>query len=463
MNDGRSCIMEDQSQAKKIINITLPLAVGFGAYLALAHFFSGENKNLDVENKSIIKDSKAEPEIDLAGLLSDVEEASPSADEIAESMGMTMEFDDSAKLVDQVMNQMSKVNSERGMRELAKVLGNGDIDNKQLTELKRLFIENRVQPRDENAIELLGELKAGKVSRWNLHLNDDSKIQLQTTRQKDGTWRVDEVKFPLSNIDENGNAMTKGEIIERDKLIESRDPLIFSSNFIKELVVQNFEKARMLVNNETISDAKIAGLCILFEDGAYSLNEKKPLQAVRITDEVSAFYVNVDAKEGGNAQFSLTVLRENVKSPWLIHEINLDRLLDDYANRIAGGDVYYTPLVKKPSGGDILVIYFDFDSDGLTDRTKKQLDVVVNLIKLDASKKVRLSGHTDGKGSDEYNQGLSKGRALIVKEYLTQSGINPEQIITEAHGFSKPIRNENEEDDANARRANRRTEVYLDF
>ena len=108
--------MEDQSQAQKIINITLALVIGVGAYLALAHFFSGENKNLDVENKSIIKDSKAEPEIDLAGLLSDVEEASPSADEIAESMGMTMEFDDSAKLVDQVMNQMSKVNSERGMR-----------------------------------------------------------------------------------------------------------------------------------------------------------------------------------------------------------------------------------------------------------------------------------------------------------------------------------------------------------
>lgn len=90
MNDGRS--ITDQ----KIINITLALAIGVGAYLGLVHFFSGGNKSLVVGNKSAIKGSKSEPEIDLVGLLSDVEAASPSADEIAESMGMTLEFDDSA-------------------------------------------------------------------------------------------------------------------------------------------------------------------------------------------------------------------------------------------------------------------------------------------------------------------------------------------------------------------------------
>ena len=87
----------------------------------------------------------------------------------------------------------------------------------------------------------------------------------------------------------------------------------------------------------------------------------------------------------------------------------------------------------------------------------------MNLLRLDESKKIRLSGHTDGKGSDEYNQGLSRERALAVKEYLIQNGINDDQVLTESHGFSKPIRDESNTDGANARRANRRTEIYLDF
>jgi len=111
----------------------------------------------------------------------------------------------------------------------------------------------------------------------------------------------------------------------------------------------------------------------------------------------------------------------------------------------------------------MLVIYFEFDSGGLTPRTEKQLDIVVNLLKLDESKKIRLSGHTDGKGSDQYNQGLSRDRALAVKEYLIQNGIKDGQIITESHGFSQPIREENTVDDVNARKVNRRTEIYLDF
>ena len=114
----------------------------------------------------------------------------------------------------------------------------------------------------------------------------------------------------------------------------------------------------------------------------------------------------------------------------------------------------------------MLVIYFEFDSNGLTDRTKQQLDIVASLLKLDTSKKVRLSGHTDGKGSNEYNQGLSENRAVSVKKYLASQGVQSEQIVTEAHGFSKPRRpgtRADGTDDPSARRANRRTEIYLDF
>jgi len=424
-----------QNQSRKIIKLLFAGVVGVSGYFALSYFFSGEDKFEGQESNQPIEDQV--DVVDLNSLLPSSQIVEPSADELADSMGMTMQFDDPADLVNQVMKQMSRIDSERDIQGLAQTLGNGEANTEQLDELRRLFENQRMKLRSEDTIELLGEVKAGKISRWSLHLDDESKIQLQTTRQKDGTWKIEDVKFPLSNLNENGEPMTQEQVKQRNWEIDSKDSLLFSSHFLKELVSQNFEKARSMVNQQTITDAKIAGLCILFEDGAYSLNEKKPLQAVRVTNEISAFYANVDAQEGGKAQFAITAIRDSEQSAWMINEINLDRLLGDYAKRIAGGDVYY--------------------------RTKKQLEIVVSLLKLDTNKKIRLSGHTDGKGSDEYNQGLSKERALAVKEYLIHKGIQEKQVVTEAHGFSKPIREESNTDDANARRANRRTEIYLDF
>ena len=58
-------------------------------------------------------------------------------------------------------------------------------------------------------------------------------------------------------------------------------------------------------------------------------------------------------------------------------------------------------LLKNPLGGDTLVIYFEFDSEGLTPRTQRQLSIVTRLLKLDPNKAITISGHTDAKGGDE--------------------------------------------------------------
>lgn len=465
--------MAAQNLTKTIIFGLVAVTFGVGTYLGLSYFSKSDDKDKSKPTPTELTDKpqpkvgpdlevKPDPEKDIP----DVEVVKPTADEEAARLGMDLKFDDPAELVAHVMKKMSRIDSERDIQDLAKILGNGTVNTDQLAQLNKLYGEKRMKLRDDKAMELLGEIKAGKISRWALHLSDTSKIQLQTNRQNDGKWKIEQVMLPLSNVDENGVQLTAEQIQKRDAELEAKDSLVYSNNFLKALVSQNFEKARAMSNGGKVSDAKIAGLCILFEDGAYKLNEQKPLQAVRMTEKMSAFYVNVNASDDSDAQFSVNTIRDDANSPWQIDEINLDRLLEDYAKRIAGGDVYYTPLIKNPNGGDMLVIYFEFDSNGLTDRTKKQLDIVASLLKLDARKKVRLSGHTDGKGSDEYNQGLSENRAVSVKEYLATQGIKAEQIVTEAHGFSKPRRpgtKADGTDDPSGRRANRRTEIYLDF
>jgi outer membrane protein OmpA-like peptidoglycan-associated protein len=122
--------------------------------------------------------------------------------------------------------------------------------------------------------------------------------------------------------------------------------------------------------------------------------------------------------------------------------------------------------VKNPAGGETLALYFGFDEDVISDRTRRQLEIVTAMLKGDPNKKITLSGHTDSLGTDDYNDRLSANRAATVRDFLAAAGVPAEQIITLAKGSSQPRRpnvTETGEDNPDGRRANRRTEIYLDF
>jgi outer membrane protein OmpA-like peptidoglycan-associated protein len=141
-------------------------------------------------------------------------------------------------------------------------------------------------------------------------------------------------------------------------------------------------------------------------------------------------------------------------------------LLADDARRVAGGDMYYSPFVKNPAGGDTLALYFEFDEAEMNSRTRRQIEIVSLILKSDPSKKITLSGHTDALGTKDYNNELSSRRAVVVRDFLVKSGVSAAQIVTAAKGDSQPRRpnlTESGEDNPEGRRANRRTEIYLDF
>ena len=164
--------------------------------------------------------------------------------------------------------------------------------------------------------------------------------------------------------------------------------------------------------------------------------------------------------------FAINTKRKDANSPWKITEINLDKLLADYASRFSDGDIYYIPLIKNPKGGDSLAIYFDLDSEELTTRTKRQLSIVANLLKSDTAKELTISGHTDALGSENHNLKLSKQRAQQVMTYLSGQGVNADQMKVVGYGKTKPRRPNTTADGADApdgRRANRRAEILLNF
>lgn len=78
---------------------------------------------------------------------------------------------------------------------------------------------------------------------------------------------------------------------------------------------------------------------------------------------------------------------------------------------------------------------------------------------------VQLNGHTDSKGSEQYNQPLSERRAEAVKQWLTtHGGIDPQRLQTRGYGSKAPIASnvkDDGSDDPEGRAKNRRVEIRI--
>ena len=84
------------------------------------------------------------------------------------------------------------------------------------------------------------------------------------------------------------------------------------------------------------------------------------------------------------------------------------------------------------------VFYFDFDSSALKPESREALDAHIVLLKLD-DRSVRLEGHTDERGTREYNMALGERRANAVRDYLVVNGIASYRIETVSYGEERPV------------------------
>lgn len=101
-------------------------------------------------------------------------------------------------------------------------------------------------------------------------------------------------------------------------------------------------------------------------------------------------------------------------------------------------------------------IQFGYDSFELLDISFKELDKLVSVMMERPDWKVELAGHTDDRGSDEYNQELSHNRAREVGNYLIAHGIADIRVQIKGFGKQYPLVNQVNEE---ARTVNRRVEV----
>ena len=83
-------------------------------------------------------------------------------------------------------------------------------------------------------------------------------------------------------------------------------------------------------------------------------------------------------------------------------------------------------------------IFYDFDKATLRPESQTALDQLVKLLNDNPNVTIELSAHTDYKGSDQYNEGLSQRRAESVVNYLIEHGIAADRLTPKGYGEGKP-------------------------
>lgn len=273
--------------------------------------------------------------------------------------------------------------------------------------------------------------------------------------------------MPAPTVNPSGGAPLPPTMTKPLIVVESGGPdaINFASDFVKALLKLDYDAARKFVDEEKVPSVKLAGLCIVFEDGKYTLQESKPLLATVATEQTSWIIAKVKSGlRSEETEFGLEM--EKRTDGWRVVGLNLSKLLADNAKSSSAIGIPYTPLVQNPKGGESIALYYEYDSAVLHPRAAAQLKIVASVLRSSPAKKLKITGHTDALGSDTYNIALSQRRAEAVKQFFLAQGVPLAQVETVGFGKTIPLSpnlNPDGTDNPEGRSHNRRAEILLDF
>jgi outer membrane protein OmpA-like peptidoglycan-associated protein len=103
-------------------------------------------------------------------------------------------------------------------------------------------------------------------------------------------------------------------------------------------------------------------------------------------------------------------------------------------------------------------VLFAYDKSNLSDEAKTSLDKLVTVLNNYPDTDIEIQGHTDSKGTEDYNQSLSERRANTVSGYLVGQGIKDNRLTIKGFGETIP---KYSNDTADGRTQNRRVEFLI--
>jgi outer membrane protein OmpA-like peptidoglycan-associated protein len=177
------------------------------------------------------------------------------------------------------------------------------------------------------------------------------------------------------------------------------------------------------------------GICAMILSGCKSMNNTKKGAAIGAV--AGAAMGAIVGKATGNTALGAILGAAVGGTAGVLIGKKMDKQAEEIKKEIPEAEV-------KRVGEGIEVIFnqkilFDFNSSTLGDPARNNLGDLVTILQKYPDTNIEIQGHTDARGSDEYNQSLSEKRAGVVRDFLLQKGIAASRVKAVGMGKRVPI------------------------
>ncbi len=177
------------------------------------------------------------------------------------------------------------------------------------------------------------------------------------------------------------------------------------------------------------------------------LKTRQKVAVLRSDDQTGEYYATLNA----GRSYSITATRPD----YVFYSERVDVPATEKGHTVEK-DIKLNPLANDADTR--LLVFFDTDKSDLKDESLPELDRVSEFLASNKDIRVRIEGHTDDVGEDNYNMQLSQKRADAVRSYLVTQGVEAKRILTAGYGKTRPkVKGTNDD----ARALNRRVEMKV--
>ena len=350
-------------------------------------------------------------------------------------------------------NNASEFLSDGIVENIKNVLKEGGIENIEIKQIYPLAKDNETE---RFSVSIADKDSAGDGS---------EKIHVGIKKSSSGDPKISEINLS-KNLSSKANFSNRENIFDV-KVNHHDDALFVADYFVSALRDLNYETAVSYCLPDQGLVEKIAGLCIMIEGGKFIVSQENPIEILESLENSSVLRIHLDSTNNQktfNFTIQLSSEYQGQNSLWNINKIYLEEAFSSYFS-LEDTKFPFVPVRTDLNTGDCLVVYFDFKSSELSQRSKNQLQILADVLNIIQKSSLKIYGHADEIGSQDFNMNLSIKRAFSVKNFLISKGIETSKIDVYGKGESQewlPNRLASGTDNPIGRSYNRRVEIYLD-
>ena len=350
-------------------------------------------------------------------------------------------------------NNASEFLSDGIVENIKNVLKEGGIEN---IEIKQIYPLTKDNETEKFSVSIADKDSAGDSS---------EKIHVGIKKSSSGDPKISEINLS-KNLSSKANFSNR-ENIFNVKVNHHDDALFVADYFVSALRDLNYETAVSYCMPDQGLVEKIAGLCIMIEGGKFIVSHENPIEILESLENSSVLRIHLDSTNNQktfNFTIQLSSEYQGQNSLWNINKIYLEEAFSSYFS-LEDTKFPFVPVRTDLNTGDCLVVYFDFKSSELSQRSQNQLQILADVLNIIQKSSLKIYGHADEIGSQDFNMNLSIERAFSVKKFLISKGIETSKIDVYGKGESQewlPNRLASGTDNPIGRSYNRRVEIYLD-